>query len=66
MSTQKTEFFRPDPGTVFDDIPVDEDIIKSVETCCICNSNNSWCVPEQYHGSFVTAAAAQTISYWYS
>jgi hypothetical protein len=64
MTEKKIEYFRrPDPETEFESEVFEP---KSVTTCCVCNTNITLCIPEQFSGYFVSSVSAQTVSYWFS
>lgn len=57
----KRQFRQLDPDVEIIDIgPLYPD---SIDTCCVCNSNASLCVPEHPSGSVITTASAKTVSY---
>ncbi len=62
---QVTSFYKK-PNS--DDVIVDLDPmeLKTIGTCCICNSNYTMCIPEQYSGHFVTSAVAHSVSYYFT
>lgn len=64
IKVKKNYVKRPDLDVEYVDLETAEP--RGVGTCCICNSGNSWCIPEQVAGNVVTSSAAQTISYWWS
>lgn len=63
MTTKIKHYFKPpDEDAEYEELEEHEP--KSIGTCCICNSNASMCTAERKFSSYITAATAQTVSYW--